>query len=129
MPFFGLTFLLHLYPQPELKFFIGHALISYAALIVSFLGGARWGLALRCPNRRQQSLHLGFATIPPLLAWILLYSRLDTAIAAFAVLFAALGLIDSIWMKPIEAPQWYSRLRVTLSVLVVASLVGAMFAL
>lgn len=129
LPFIGLTLLMHLSPEPELKGFIGRSLISYAAVILSFLGGSRWGLALRAMDGARQTLHLVLAVLPPLCAWILLTARLDTAIASFAVLFAALGLLDAISMNALLAPPWYGRLRNILSVLVVLTLVGAMFAL
>lgn len=129
MPFVGLTALMYLSAQPDLKYFVGRSLISYAAVIISFLGGARWGLALRAEDRRQQAAHLALAVVPPLCAWLLLTARLDTAIAAFALLFALLGLIDVVSLRNLMAPAWYNKLRSLLSVLVVATLVGAMFAL
>lgn len=43
------------------------ALTAYGALIVSFLGGMHWGLALR-QTAPQRSL-LGWGVVPSLLAW------------------------------------------------------------
>ena len=129
VPFVGLTILMHLSTQPDLKFFVGRSLISYAAVILSFLGGARWGLALTVQSRKLQALHLTLAIIPPLCAWTLLTARLDTAVASFALLFAAVGLLDVLSFKSLMAPPWYGRLRSILSILVVATLVGAMFTL
>ena len=129
IPFFGLVTLLALTSQPDLKFFIGRSLVSYAAVILSFLGGARWGLALRCKDRRLQAMNFALAILPPLCAWPLLTARLDTAIASFAILFAIIGLLDAITMRAMLAPPWYARLRTMLSTLVVVALVGAMFTL
>jgi len=129
LPFLGLTVLLALASEPLFKFLIGRALIAYAAVILSFLGGARWGLALRCTDRRRQALQLTVAVIPSIAAWLLLNARLDTAVAAYALLFALLGLFDVMTLDRLMAPAWYKRLRTLLSSLVVLILVGAMFVL
>lgn len=45
-------------------------LLTYAASIVSFLGGIHWGLALREP--RPRALLLAWGVTPSLLAWVAL---------------------------------------------------------
>ena len=128
LPFFLLSALLHVSPQPDLKFFFGRSLVAYSAVILSFLGGTRWGLALRAVEGRKQALHLVVAVLPSIAAWLLSTARVDTAIAGFAILFAILGLADVLTLKSLLAPAWYGRLRTVLSVMVVISLVSAMFA-
>ncbi len=43
---------------------VGSALSAYAALIVSFLGGIHWGLAMRSPDPRRVALRLGRRAAP-----------------------------------------------------------------
>ncbi len=129
LPFILLALLLHFSPEPELKIFIGRSLISYAAVIISFLGGVRWGLALHAETVASQTMHFTLAVFPSIIAWLLLTARLDTAIAAFAILYALVGLLDAISLGGLDSPPWYRRLRSMLSILVVIALVGAMFAL
>ena len=102
LPFVALSTLMHLVPQPNLKYFISRSLISYAAVVLSFLGGTRWGLALRASTRRLQAIHLLIAVVPSILAWALATARIDTAIAGFAVLFAVLGLVDAVSLQPLS---------------------------
>ncbi len=44
------------------------ALAAYAAVIVSFLGGIHWGLALRQPPQQHTGL-LAWGVVPSLLGW------------------------------------------------------------
>lgn len=129
IPFLALSILMALVSEPLIKFLVGRSLIAYAAVILSFLGGARWGLALRCTDRKRQGLQFIASVLPSIAAWLLLTARLDTAIAAYALLFAILGLFDAVTLDALDSPAWYKRLRTLLSGLVVSVLVGAMFAL
>ncbi len=127
LPFATLAFLMHLSAEPELRYLFTNSLLSYAAVIASFLGGSRWGLAMRIKAPLPQAMHLGLAVLPALIAWLLRSARADTAIVCFAILFALLGLIDTVGTKNLEAPKWYARLRTLLSIVVVVILVGVMF--
>ncbi|WP_342129263.1 DUF3429 domain-containing protein [Hydrogenophaga sp. OTU3427] len=58
--------------EPELQPWAAIAMASYAALIVSFLGGIHWGLAFRQPAQAAQPPlrpHLGWGVVASLLAW------------------------------------------------------------
>jgi hypothetical protein len=53
--------------QGEALFYATLALAAYAALIVSFLGGIHWGLAMRQPEPPTATLVWG--VVPSLVAW------------------------------------------------------------
>lgn len=105
------------------------ALAAYGAVILSFLGGVHWGLAIAAAGPRQApaglSRRLGFSVVPSLLGWtaLLLPRPLDFVVLAAA--FALLLLFDVLASRRGEAPPWYPTLRWPLTVVVVASLAVA----
>jgi hypothetical protein len=110
----------------------GHAdlaltlLIAYAALILSFLGGARWGLAVSRPSPAPVTISL--AMLPTLFALGLVMLPPDMRLWQVAGL--ALGLsLQWLWdMRARGLPVWYPGLRTLLSGGAVAGLLaGAIF--
>jgi hypothetical protein len=119
------------------------ALVGYGAVILSFLGGIQWGLALAGhgagqgagqggaagPDQRQASLgwvRLGWSIFPALLAWVSLLAGdsqigLGILAAGFAIQMrrdiqsARLG-----WM-----PAWFLPLRRVLTIGVLLALLAA----
>ena len=102
-------------------------LTQYAAIVLSFLGGIRWGLALRraSPARAQE---LAMTMLPPLVAWASLSVPLPYTFAVLAAAFAAQGAWDAFAVHAGAAPRWYGRLRGWLTIAVVAALVLAFLA-
>ena len=99
-----------------------HALLTYGAIILSFLGGIQWGLAVANADRSDAWRRYGLSIAPAIVAWSAQWvggrNGLITLTAAFAV-WAAYDL----WSTGLgEAPSWYGRLRIILSTIVVASL-------
>jgi hypothetical protein len=97
----------------------------YAALILSFLGGARWGLAAR--DATPNPAVVGLAMTPTLAGLaVLVFTHGDVRLQLFA-LAAALILT---WTWDVTAkglPPWYARLRTVLTLGAVAGLsVGAL---
>jgi hypothetical protein len=92
------------------------AFVAYAAVILSFLGGIRWGAALTAPSFRL----LGLAVLPSLLAFGLLLLPPREALPLFALGFAVVGGFDV--LRPADAhwPGWFRTLRLQLTVAVVA---------
>lgn len=86
---------------------------AYAALILSFLGGARWGMALRAAEPDPGVVALAMA--PTLVAWgllIVLHAAQRLQLFALAAVLLLVGLWDLI--SP-QAPAWYQRLRLLLT--------------
>lgn len=128
IPFLVLAFALAL--KPDL-FALGERamhmmLVTYAALIASFLGGVRWGNALK--DHQIQTREMIIAIIPTLVAWAALATPRPFDLVLLIGLFLALAVSDIGLVTLGHAPRWYGRLRVALSIGVVASLIIALFA-
>lgn len=102
-------------------------LTTYGAVILSFLGGIRWGVALAArAGSGQRDLFLG--VVPPLAGWAAILMPVPLAFVLLAVAFAAQGAWDSLTLTAPAAPDWFRRLRIQMTVLVVAALVVAFVA-
>lgn len=72
-----------------------HALVGYAATILSFLGAVHWGFALRAPEAEAWATgrRLALGVVPALIAWAALLApdaiALGVLIAAFLAVWAA----------------------------------------
>ena len=95
-------------------------LTLYGALILSFLGGARWGAAVIHPAPSARTVSL--AMLPTLVGLSMLLLPVDAW--RLTGLAAALGLQ---WLWDIRSPglpAWYPRLR---SILTAGAVVGLVF--
>lgn len=98
---------------------------TYAAIILSFLGGIRWGLALAQPGTKAGTLALsvcpslaGWAILPP--AIILVPS--PSWFLAYAGLFA----VQLVWdLRSTGVPSGFKPVRLWVSIVVIAALIGA----
>ncbi len=106
------------------------ALAIYGAVILSFLGGVHWGLAIakygNLATENAAPRRLLLSVIPALVGWgaLLLPSPIEVLVLAGA--FAVLGLFDARASQAGEAPTWYPKLRWPLTFVVVAALlIGA----
>jgi hypothetical protein len=85
----------------------------YAALILSFLGGARWGLAVREPAPAPIVVGLAMTpTLAGLAALVVLHGAARWQLGALA------GALALSWAWDVAAkglPPWYARLRTVLT--------------
>lgn len=125
VPFIVLTLAIWFAP-PVYMPVLNLALISYAAVILSFLGAIHWGLAMRANAPISPGLIM-FSVLPALLAWLLLLIPLDLALLLFAVGFALVYLVDYQAVRLNLAPVWYPGLRKPLTIAVVICLLLAAF--
>lgn len=108
------------------------ALVTYSAVILSFLAGIEWGLAIRDESGTEvtRAVALGLSTVSSLAAWAMLWLpsptwQVGTALGLFAAVWAA----DQ-WMASRGLlPAWFIDLRSAVSALVVAILATALFLL
>ena len=110
---------------------VARALLTYGACILSFLGGIHWGLTiapLRETNPSNLAARLTFSVTPSLVAWaaLLIAGQAGLLLLAFAVV--AMLFADLRATRLGEAPFWYPRLRIPLSIVVVATLTFGAFA-
>ena len=101
-------------------------LLTYGAAIASFLGGIRWGLALR-ETGRPAARDFALSVVPSLLAWAALLLPPRGASAALGVLILAWGVIDQDLISRAVAPRWFGHLRVALSLGAGVMLLAAAF--
>jgi len=108
------------------------ALVTYSAVILSFLGGIEWGLAIRddSGNEASRAIALGLSTVSSLAAWAVLWLPSATwQVGAALGLFVAVWAADQ-WMAARGLlPTWFVDLRTAVSVLVAAILAAALFRL
>ena len=135
LPFFATA--LAVWFQPEIdnpasgltiSEFALRALGAYGAVILSFLGGVRWGKLLDDEARLRQWGPLTLSVLPSLIAW----GSLLLAPAAMLLLlmagFVAQYFLDRLAVKQHELPAWFGRLRLILSSGAVLSLALALVA-
>ncbi len=100
------------------------ALAAYAAVIVSFLGGIRWGFAVR---EADDGAQYAIGVIPSLLAWAALAAPEPWRLLVLAALLVVLWPLDQGLVTAGVAPAWFGRLRMILSLGAGAALlVGAL---
>ena len=100
------------------------ALLAYGAVILSFLGGIRWGLAIATARSVGLLGHLSVSVAPALLGWVALLVPPSTGLILLALGFAAMLMAD---FRLSTAPYWYGTLRLPLSIgAIVSLLIGLM---
>lgn len=108
------------------------ALVTYAAVILSFLGGIQWGIALSIHETAPQSANRLFAVgiLPALLGWGVLWlnSPAQQLGAALCVLLAA-WVIDALLRVRNLLPAWFFKMRSIATLVAGASLAAALLKL
>ncbi|NXL43788.1 TMM69 protein, partial [Podilymbus podiceps] len=103
---------------------VAFAQITYGAVMVSFLGGMRWGFALpENSPAKPDWLNLANSTIPPLFAWQALLFKDTTHSAIMLVMALGIALHYDISLLP-TYPRWFKVLRVVGTVVMVLSLLA-----
>ena len=96
-------------------------LMSYASLILAFLGAVHWGLALAAD--RVGWAWYGVSVAPALLAWVA-YGLIDPVhrVALLALAYVGVFIVDTRAARAGLAPAWYPKLRKPLTVIVLLAL-------
>ncbi len=80
--------------HPEAHPYTTLALSAYAAVIVSFLGGLHWGLAMRASSAASVNRSLLWAVVPPLVAWPAVMMPPSAGLVVLGVMFIGCYLVD-----------------------------------
>ena len=99
------------------------ALSGYGAVILSFLGGIRWGASLMRASSGRLTLFL--SVLPSLFAWICLFLPAPWLFAALALGFLAQGAWDVTAIHRGKLPEAFRKLRIVLTAVVVVCMIAA----
>jgi hypothetical protein len=125
VPFIGLAGALSfLNGAPRLL--VAHALVSYGAVILSFLGGIHWGLAIgsqSSADARRLPARLILSVAPSLVGWAALLVPEKAGLLVLAIAIVAMLCVDIQATRLGQAPPWYPKLRMRLSCVVAATLI------
>ena len=127
IPFITCSAALWLAP-PAYRAFATTVLTGYAAVILSFLGGIQWGLAVNLIDTAPKSARTMFllSVVPSLLAWaMLLLPASSSRIIVAMCLFAFVWVVDALLNLQKLIPPWYFKLRSIITIIVITSLAMA----
>ncbi|MBI1250263.1 MAG: DUF3429 family protein [Alphaproteobacteria bacterium] len=115
LPFFGAA-LMSLMEDDGLSRLGFTAFSIYAAAILSFLGGVRWGIEIMRAPQEPNSSRLVFSVLPAIAAWALaLYALTGPHALGVSAAFAGLFALQYVWdlraARDAAAPAWYPLLR------------------
>ncbi|OXB51153.1 UNVERIFIED_CONTAM: hypothetical protein H355_013806 [Colinus virginianus] len=98
--------------------------VTYGAIIVSFIGGMKWGFAVpENSPAKPDWLNLANSTILPLLAWQALLLKDITSSAVMLVISLGVALHYDLSLLP-TYPLWFKGLRIVVTVVAVLSLLA-----
>jgi len=100
----------------------------YAAIILSFLGGIRWGIAVKAMDEDPDMSTFVLSVMPSLWAWAAFFVPGPSGFVMFAIGFAAMGLWDRALVARGGAPDWFGLLRIVLTWLVTPTMLVAAIA-
>jgi multidrug transporter EmrE-like cation transporter len=108
--------------------FVGpYVSLAYGTVILSFMSGVLWGFATRARGA-EAVLGYGLSVIPALWAFFFIGGGPVSAAIYLASGFVLLLLLDAMFWKQGFAPEWWMRLRVLLTGVVLVCLAVPIFA-
>ncbi|MEM8749829.1 MAG: DUF3429 domain-containing protein [Pseudomonadota bacterium] len=125
--FLSLTLVLMENSNPAYAILID-GLKTYAAVILSFLGGIRWGNALHSLSDEGAGTTFAISVVPSLVGWFSLLLPLPYVFAVLALAFAAQGAWDTFAGQFGVFGLWFARLRMVITGCVAICLAVAFFA-
>ena len=99
-------------------------LMTYAAVILSFMGAVHWGLAMSGSDTTAK-VQLGASVLPALLGWVALLIPMLYGYMLLAACFIVLLMADKLASSKRLVPDWYLPMRMILTTIVVLCLLIA----
>lgn len=93
-----------------------------AAIVLSFAGGVRWGVALKYEPGNRQSTELVASMLAALAGWSAVFLSQPIGLILLIAGFLLQALWDVLSVEQGRLPQWFGALRMMLTVGVVLSL-------
>lgn len=103
-------------------------IIVYGAIILSFLGGIRWGTAIGPYDQGRQTMEFSASVLGSLAGLAAVFLPSIPALALLVAGFLMQGLWDVMSVDGGRLPGWFGRLRMILTAGAVISLVAALLA-
>lgn len=129
VPFVGLSVGISMHPAATEQLL--SSLFTYAAIVLSFLGGIHWGFAVDHADEGKNHIALIMymeSVAMALLAWAILFiPETYLRLLAYAFLYAVAWGTDSILYNQRYIPLWYFNLRGIVTPIVVVSMYVAYF--
>ncbi|MFZ6845521.1 DUF3429 domain-containing protein [Undibacterium sp. RuTC16W] len=122
IPFILLSLACWIVHPDWLGYFI-KAQLSYGIIILSFLGGLHWGVALMSRNRNTADTRkaLIWGVIPTMIAWCSMVN-MGVGFLVQIIGFVVAYQVDKRLYLSYELPDWFIILRLRLTVVVVTAL-------
>lgn len=95
--------------------------ITYGTIILSFMSGVLWGFATRAEGS-EAAVAYALSVIPALWVFFMVTDATANSVIFLAAGFVGLLLLDAMYSAWGLAPRWWLRLRVMLTVVVLACL-------
>ncbi len=102
-------------------------LLTYAAVILSFMGAIHWGVGMSQQGDGAK-IQLGTSVLPALLGWLALLIPVLYGYVLLILCFSTLCVADKYATDKGLVPGWYLPLRVGLTIIVVLCLIAAALA-
>ena len=104
---------------------IVYVLITYAAIILSFMGAIHWGMAMSKTDNKQNKTFI-ISVIPALAAWFSLLIAEFFSLIILLMGFILLISYDLAVEKSQGFPGWYIPMRIRLTFIVLLSLISTL---
>ena len=93
------------------------AFITYAAVIIGFVGAVHWGFLLK-EEFINRNLFLGISVLPGLIGWAALLTTHQYALIIFVVSYPLLFVYEKLTKLNDILPDWYMKMRLKLTMTV-----------
>ena len=112
VPFVGLALLMWVVPV-RLQAVMALALVSYGAVIASFLGGVHWGTGFLMGEAAPR-MQFVWGVVPSLLGWVAMLMPARAGLPVLALLLAACYAVDRMTYPAVGLGRWLPmRLQLT----------------
>jgi len=99
-----------------------HALATYAAVILSFIGGIHWGIATQMADRDTAAWYVA-SIVPSLIGWVALLLTPATRMGVLLLCFTGWYVYERSMPIGRTFPVWFGTLRLYLTSGAVATLI------
>ncbi len=120
--------LVALFGPPHIQSTATFAVGAYAAVILSFLGGVKWGILLDDTHKLRSWLPITLSVIPSIVAWVALLLSYKTMLLVLAAGLVLQYIIDQYSVTQSQLPPWFGKLRTILSIGATACVLAALVA-